>query len=414
MISQPPEKTGPERRVLMFAPECYPVSTAESIVASKLVLAMLDAGWHVDVVCRRDIVKAYPDCDKGLFEAVGRVCTAIDCTRHEVVNRLCASGKGAGLLWSALAVTAGLRCIKRVRPDFIFSRIMPQYGHVPALILSKCTGIPWVANWSDPMPYRVAPKPFGGGPEAEIGPALKRYCLAVVAQARWHTFPSVRLRDYMCGIFPALSRKACVIPHIAYSKLGEAPRSSRGSFTICSAGGFGWRNPFTFLQAVRMSLAKDTNRIPLTLKLVGPIEANVQQMVVELGLDSIVKWLGPLPYARALHEMATSSIGVIIEADSPDPIFLPSKAMDFMQAGIPVLAVTPPGSELSRVFGRYGGGLSVDCTSPPAILAGLRTLHSLWQSGNLQSHCRMAQIRDEFSEHQILQTYGRLLKDLSR
>ena len=41
-------------RVLIFAPYCYPPTGAEAIVTSKLVLAMLEAGWKVKVISQAD------------------------------------------------------------------------------------------------------------------------------------------------------------------------------------------------------------------------------------------------------------------------------------------------------------------------------------------------------------------------
>ena len=397
----------------MFAPECYPISTPESIVTSKLVMAMVDAGWDVDAVCRGDIREAYP-ADDTMFSLLQKVCTPVD--GHRPMGDRGRStrprGRSAALSWSARAIVVGVRSVRRARPDFIFSRIMPQYGHVPAFVLSKVTGIPWVANWSDPMPYAVAPKPFGEGPDARIAFTLKRYCAGIVRQAGWHTFPSARLRDYMCEVFPGLRHKSSVIPHIAHSRLYEALPVSQKAFTICHAGSFGLRNPRTFFEAVGTFSQQNAERPPLTLKLVGPVEDSVKQMVVQLGLEQIVRWLGPLPYTETLGEMATSSVGVIIEANSADPIFLPSKAMDFVQAGIPILAVTPPGSELSQVVNRCGSGLSVDCGSPRLILKGLRTLSDLWQKGELRQGYDLARARSEFSEHHILHLYEELLESL--
>jgi hypothetical protein len=47
-------------RIIMFAPYCYPPVGSEAIVTSKLVYAMLKAGWGVDVVTQANVVEYYP------------------------------------------------------------------------------------------------------------------------------------------------------------------------------------------------------------------------------------------------------------------------------------------------------------------------------------------------------------------
>lgn len=412
-VSTQKQGRGHAWRILMFAPECYPVSTAESIVAYKLLAAMLDAGWNVETLCHRDIRRSYPD-DEGLGTTVREACTMIRGTffaRTQDGSSLLRR-KGGSWVWTGRAVLAALRQVRERRPDFLFSRVMPQYGHMPALILTAITGIPWVANWSDPMPHAIAPEPFGKGPDARIASFHRLYCLNVVKRAAWHTFPSDGLREYMCRVFPGLRGKSSVVPHIAYSKLTSADRPVPGNFAICYAGGFGRRDPRTFFQAVKAFVERSQPAPPFSVQLIGPVEDHVNRIVSDFGLGAVVRSTGSLPYVKALEKMARSAVGVIVEANCTHPVFLPSKLADCVQAGLPILAITPPHSELAKLIALHGGGVAADCCSWQQILRGLLALHDAWQKGTLGRVYSVARLRSEFSESRILQTYDDLLTNL--
>ena len=71
-----------------------------------------------------------------------------------------------GNAWAALALRKGRELLSKNRYDVIMSRALPEYAHLPALILARESGIPWIANWNDPASLRLLPPPYGNGPDS--------------------------------------------------------------------------------------------------------------------------------------------------------------------------------------------------------------------------------------------------------
>ena len=155
----------------MFAPLCYPPAGSEAIATAKLLLAALDAKWELDVVCQADFGQYYPATGDGVWESIAGIVHSIGTSKSSGVLRrfrhrsaTTAFGSLQSLRWAKKASSIGSRLLSRRKYDFILSRATPQYGHLPALVLSRSSGLPWIANWSDPIPPAQAPPPYGRGP----------------------------------------------------------------------------------------------------------------------------------------------------------------------------------------------------------------------------------------------------------
>jgi hypothetical protein len=133
--------------------------------------------------------------------------------------------------WARKALFTELGLLSRRKHDFILSRATPQYGHLHALILSWWLGIPWIANWSDPMPPQKAPFPYSQGPNASVRSYLYKYCSAVAHNATWHTFPCERLRKYFCSCLPEYTVKSSIIPYVALARFQSAILAAYANYT---------------------------------------------------------------------------------------------------------------------------------------------------------------------------------------
>jgi hypothetical protein len=286
--------SGLQPRVLLFAPECFPPAGAEAIVTAKLVLAALEAGWAIDVICQARAGQYYPAKTTGIWAPLRPVVHEIDPAKGGVPRKL------HSLNWVRQATALGHRLLKRQRYDVILSRTMPQYGHLPALALSHRYNVPWVANWSDPMPRQKAPPPYGGGPEAAVPKLMAWYCRAVARQASWHTFPCRRLQNHFISWLPECRSKGSVVPHLALSRLVEQSVRQTKTFSLCHTGGLGLRKPDTFLEGVKLFLMKVPARECTEVRFIGPNEKTLSKLVRSLELEDIVHIESRMSYEDSL------------------------------------------------------------------------------------------------------------------
>jgi hypothetical protein len=402
-------------RILMFAPLSYPPAGSEAIATGKLLLAMLDAGWGIDVICQADFGQYYPATRGGAFEPIARSVHSIESygkggllARVGTGSASRALGSLRSVCWTKKAASVGSDLLSRKRYDFILSRATPQYGHLPALRLSKSSGLPWIANWSDPIPPAKAPAPYGRGPRAAIPFYVRQYCSAVARRATWHTFPCERLRKYVASYLPQVSEKSSVIPHIALERFRSRVAVRNERFSMCHAGSLGLREPEIFLGGVRRFLDGAGPRHELGLKLVGSEPGGLRGAVERFGLGRVVSVEGVKTYEETQAILAATAVVIVLEPPFDEGIFFPSKFVDLVQTGRPILAVSPQEGTLADILSANGGGIPVDCRSAHAVAQALERLYSAWAVGNLDSDFGSYHLFGLFSEDQVLGRYSEI------
>jgi glycosyltransferase involved in cell wall biosynthesis len=109
-------------------------------------------------------------------------------------------------------------------------------------------------------------------------------------------------------------------------------------------------------RAVKQVLHYSPNGIELTFMVFDarPILSLSQQY----GLGSAVRCIDPGSYQDAQRLAAEADALLLIEANTAEGVFLPSKFVDYCSTGKPILALTPDDSEVSRYLNE-GGGVGV-------------------------------------------------------
>jgi glycosyltransferase involved in cell wall biosynthesis len=418
------DANGAKYRMLMFAPAFAPFANPEAIVNSKLAHVFLDTGWKIDVITRRlDAMSSY---DYGsewsepwlplrnvihepTYEIGGRIGRLVagmrDCfhMRHPIV----------GCRWAAHALELAFRLQKQNHYHVILSRSLPDFGHLPALVFSKKTGLPWVANWNDAFGDKNPP-PAGKGVNADLGFFHERFLNKIARKADWLTFPSDRMRRYICkylgnGTF----EKSSTIPHVIVNPHVVSQRKKNQSFTICYAGNlYPGRNPEVFLRGVKDFLKSEGLRTEFKLFIIGLENLGLSGLIESFGLESNIELKGPLSYTETLDYCKTSDVLLVIEAPYEEGIYLPSKFVDYVQTGRPILAVSPLDGTLRDIISMHGGGIAVDCRSAKEISNALNEFYFHWRKNTLDDFYGSDRLYHLFSPETIIDSYERIFKNI--
>jgi hypothetical protein len=396
--------------VLMFAPLCYPPEGSEAIVTCKLVLAMIDAGWKMTVISQSDFGHFYPHSCNDHWQPLLSVLSSISGVRG---NGMLASVFGSvltdrhrALSWVVKATLAGLLALRKGNYDVVLSRAAPQYGHLPALFVSRLAGVPWIANWSDPMPPAKAPPPYGRGINAKVSRVTDAYCRSVFRWADWHTFPCERLMHYYWRMAPELETKSSVIPHIALSHFRmDAPQNAR-VFSLCHTGSMALRDPTVFFRGLRRFLDDTRPRGEVQVTFIGSSSSAVWVKAREFAVNHVVRVETPKTYEVTLALAASSSVVLVIEAPCGEGIFMPSKVADVVQTGRPVLAISPRVGTLADLLGELGGGIAVDNTSSDEVFGALSALYRAWEMGTLSEAFGSRRLFDHCCQERVMTAYS--------
>ena len=413
-------------RILMISPVFYPYPPVwpEGMVNAKLALAMKRAGWHIDVIVAgysETSDRRYPSEKAGWEELVNNVHIVNKGMHKPFANRLLNVAHGFVLTGKMLRqLDWGLSVLKvakslntRIKYNVILSRAIPDYAHLAALLVHRQTRIPWIANWNDPTPNHKFPPPYGKGPASRLTSNFDKWYKAVCKHCLWHTFPAERLREYMCSYLPGqIKIKSSVIPHVAIENFTAASVPHDG-FSICYAGSvLPPREVTVFFEGIKRFKKLLDNKDSFRVRFLVDKPEIVAENAKTMGLEDVIKIEPTVPYSQMPEALGHSDVLVIIEAPLKEGIFMPSKIVDYVQIGCPILAIAPVIGTINDILSKHGGGIAVDCQSPDAVAQALQTLYIHWKKGTLNRTYGSKSLISLFSEEHVLRLYMDLFKKL--
>jgi glycosyltransferase involved in cell wall biosynthesis len=413
-------------RVLMLAPAFAPQGNSEAIVNGKLALAMLNAGWEIEVIARAPSLEVAYDYGGAWAEPwhpLRPLVHEITAPAWRTPRRLWDLVHSAvrmhylldGLRWASRAYDLAARLHERRPFDVVLSRAFPEVAHLPAMKLTRNFGLPWVANWNDPWDF------LGRGNAAEsfsraIGTFEARLCKAVAATASWLTFPCEGLRVSMVSYLGTrAAKRSSVIPHAALERpKGHVLQPAR-EFLVTHLGRV-WRerNPEAVFEAFGRFLKTSDGNGASRLRFAGIPDFDLGVLAKRSGLGSRFVDLGRCTYLESLRLMGESAVLLLIDSADFADIVLTGKAADYAYSGRPIMAITSPNSEIARLIRNQGGGLVVTKPSVDAIAAAFGGLFQNWKADTLQQSYGSTRLYDAFSPAKVVAAYEDVLRQLTQ
>jgi glycosyltransferase involved in cell wall biosynthesis len=288
------------------------------------------------------------------------------------------------ITWWLGAVPAGLRLVRAHRPALIWSTYPLATAHLIALTLQRLTGLPWVADFRDPMtdtdyPRDRTERRLYGWIEAQVVRRADRLVFTAESARRMY------LRRY-----PALRADRCLVIPNGYEETDfqgvlegvSAPAS--GPCRLLHSGIIypEERDPRPLLRALgRLHAEGRLTAATLQVELRDPgFEDQYQALIESLGLRQVVRLLPAIPHRQALLEGAAASALLLLQGPSCNAQ-IPAKTYEYLRLGKPILALTPEGSDTAAVLAECGGATRVDPLDEDAIYAALPAFVRSAQTG---------------------------------
>src|SRR5262245_34086200 len=339
-------------RILAICWDMPPLSGPRAVQVSRTLKHLVPLGWESSVVCFAPRSRRYnqdDDLARRLQAPAGVRLIPVRSPEERVVFRaLWRIIPPAKLLpdekwvWIPAATRAGRRAVHERRPDRIVSFAQPWSDHLIGRRLRRETGLPWIAHFSDP--WTDSPYLHGSGWQRKI---WRRMEADVVRDADALVFVNAQTADRMMRKYPeACRRKVHVVPHgfdcDDLRTASPSPRDSR--LTIVYTGRFydGVRTPEPLLHALASIGARRRLDDALRFVFVGTEVPAHRRLAEALGLSDVVDFTGRLSFAASAAWVAAADVLLLIDAPADENLFLPSKLIDYLPAGKPILALTPP------------------------------------------------------------------------
>jgi glycosyltransferase involved in cell wall biosynthesis len=194
----------------------------------------------------------------------------------------------------------------------------------------------------------------------------------IVREADAVLFVNQRTAKLVMSKYPSdWGKKAGVVPHgfdadLLTSDLNSGATSSRLKFVYTGSMFEGLRDPFMLLEAIAILKWMIAPEAMPAFEFVGSSDARYPARAQELGIDTTARFAEPTSYMNSLRIASEADVLIVIDTNSPGSVFFPSKVVDYLMFGKPILALTANGGETADILAPLGH-VCVDASSPTLI-----------------------------------------------
>ncbi len=362
------------KRILMIAYHFPPIQGSSGVHRTvQFAKHLPKLGWEPLIVTVHP--RAYPiigqDRLGGLPESVViKRAFAVDSARHLAIRNRYLGLTAVPDRWAAWwphGVISCLRLIKKYRPSVIWSTFPVATSHLIALTVQRLTGLPWVADFRDPMIQKSQPKP------GIVRNAYKWIEKKSIQHSSAGVFVTQSSFMHYARNYPDQSSKYWRLVENGYDetlfssensnsnpiipKSNDKPIKMVHSGILYSKG----RNPSAFFQALSSYLHKGGVPIEVTLRGAGT-EMDIEKWIVSLNLKDAVKIKPAIPYADAIKEMIHSDALLLFQGAEYNKQ-IPAKVYEYIRVGHPILALTNARGETAGLLDKWDGVYSTDINS---------------------------------------------------
>lgn len=288
--------------------------------------------------------------------------------------------------WLAHGVLAGLRLARRHKAGVIWSTFPIATAHLIGLVLHRLTGLPWIADFRDPMLQPAYPT--SSRQRAVYGWIEKQ----AIQRCRYAVFTTQRALDSYKTRFPTVDPAKFRLIENGFDEdefgrlmdaaAAPAPRGERVTLLHSGILYKNGRNPAAFLAALAGLKAAgrvDAASLRVILRAPGDVE-DVAAGVAEHGVGDIVEVLPPMPYREALNEMLAAD-GLLLFQGTPFNNQIPAKIYEYFRTRKPVLGLVDPAGETATVLRGAGFDGIVDLEDSAGIAAALEQFTAAVREG---------------------------------
>lgn len=396
------------RRLLAISWDMPPLSGPRAVQVSRTLKHLVPLGWESSVVCFGARSQRYNE-DHDLAASLGapsgvtlvHVPSLEERLFFRTLWRVLPPAKllpDEKWVWIRAAARAARRLAAERRFDALVSFAQPWSDHLVGRLVHRATGLPWIAHFSDP--WTDSPYLRGSAWQHRIWRRMEEN---VVRDADALIFVTQQTADRVMRKYPArLLEKVHVLPHgfdPSDEPLKTRPAAAGGgALTIVYTGRFydGIRTPDGLLHA--LARLAQTRRLAgeIRVTLVGDAIPAHRRLASRLGLDDVVEFTGRVSSAESTRRAAAADVLLLIDAPADDSLFLPSKLVDYLPLGKPILALTPSQGAAADLVRSLGYGV-VPPDDPSAIAEVVESLLVRHQHGGVglsATHLAASQVYD--------------------
>lgn len=389
--------------------------------ALKAAKYLSSAGWEVDVITCRHQGLPWDDSLSGQVPSSVKVHRVFS-PDPESLRTLGASWKKVPLLgamwgfilrvysslcyrlslvdifegWLPFAFFRTLPILLIGKTDVVYVLGMPQSGFILSYLLKKAAAIPVVIDYDDS--WTTSPDAFrGAGFRNKLARKLEEAVLRnadIVVSSKESTIREIT------DAFPKIEKSKFRYISNGYDPddFPGKPSGKSGKFRITYTGRISEKffySPESFLRALGQLIREGrVSKDDVEARFAGTVSANyepgLRALIEEEGLGDVVSFPGFLNHKETIYLMAGSSVLLLMiesvygkETSYKYAGWIPAKIYEYINAGVPILAIVPPGFE-AELIARTRTGIVAEPNDVESVKRSLSGLYEQYKHGSLK------------------------------
>jgi glycosyltransferase involved in cell wall biosynthesis len=381
--------TTSKRRLLLLSYAFPPATAPEAMLSAKRAGNV--PGWPADVICAAPFhpgmgndqdMAAYAE---SRFGRVVRLSPAVRLPLHRL--GVLAHLPDPMRLLNGQALRRATALHREAPFDAVLTWSTYYSVHLVGLALQRRLGLPWLAHMSDPW----VDNPFVsyGGIAGAVNRRLERMVIERADRVLMTTPETVDL--VMAKYPPGWRERVVVIPHGYEPQLysGARPAAVHGRRLVLRYLGnfYGIRTPEPLFAALKIALELEPRAFAdVVVEIFGKLDAGMDRTPLARSLpEGFVRVMPSVGYRQSLELMETADLLLIVDAPARLSVFLPSKLVDYLGAGRPIVSLTPPGA--SRRVTEEAGFWAASPDDPEAAARALLDALAAIRAGQAAARC---------------------------
>ncbi|MGA8147380.1 MAG: glycosyltransferase [Gallionellaceae bacterium] len=351
------------KRILMIAYHFPPLAGSSGIQRTlRFAKHLPEFGWEPLVLTAHP--RSYERTSHDLLAEIPEGTVVVRAPAFDTARHFSIAGRYPGVLarpdrwisWLPGATLCGLSMVRRYQANVIWSTYPIATAHLVGAALRKLSGLPWVADFRDPMAQDGYPS------DPRTWQSFKRIEERATREATLCTYTTPGAARLYSVRYPQAASRFKVIENgydeESFSSLtpGGAPLNP-GKITLLHSGIVypSERDPTQFLQVIRSLI--DTGRISadqLRVRFRASMHEDfLRTLTDKFGLNECIELFPPIEYRNALDEMMRADILLIVQASNCNDQ-IPAKLYEYLRAGRPILALTDPVGDTANLLRQAG------------------------------------------------------------
>ena len=271
--------------------------------------------------------------------------------------------------WWFGGVFSGMREIRRAKPAVLWSTYPITSAHLIGATLARLSGLPWVADFRDPMIN-------GDYPSAPMQRKTWQWLESLVMRTATRcVFTTERAAEVYRQRYPVAADKCHVIENGYDDEAFEGNLPKRDGVAedqlLLLHSGIIYprdRDPSAFFQAIAQLI--DTGvveRKRLVIRFRAPHHGDeVAALASQYGLADVVDIAPPIPYREAIAEMMAADLLLVFQGSHFNSQ-IPAKIYEYLRTGRPVMGLLDPSGDTASQLRKFDAVEFADIRNAPNI-----------------------------------------------